>query len=94
MRKKPAVIAYDITSNKRRGKVFRCLKTWSLDAQYSVFECSLSWREAEELFLQLTSLIDEQEDTLMLAWLDNKREAIAISHATGISFKEASWYLG
>ncbi len=94
MRRKPAVIAYDISSNKRRGKVFRCLKSWSLDAQYSVFECDLTWQQAEELFLQLTEYIDQDEDTLMLAWLDNKRQASAVTSAARISFQQPALYLG
>ncbi len=94
MRRKPAVIAYDIACNKRRRRVFRCLQSWSLDAQYSLFECELSWREAEELFLQLSSLIDEDEDTLLLAWLDVRRQARSVTKGANIGFQTPAWYLG
>lgn len=94
MRRRPVVIAYDISSDKRRRQVFRCLKSWSLDCQYSVFECMLSASEAEELFLQLTALINQQEDTLMLAWLDKKRSAKAITQASNIGFQTPAWYVG
>ena len=94
MRRKPAIIAYDIVSDKRRRRVFRCLQSWSLDAQYSVFECDLSWREAEELFIQLSDLIDPDEDTLMLAWLDKKRKAQAVTKGARIGFQRPAWYLG
>ncbi len=94
MQKKPALIAYDISSNKRRRQVFRCLRSWSLDAQYSVFECDLTWREAEELFIQLSELIDEDDDTLLLAWLDKKRQARAITKGASIGFQRPAWYLG
>lgn len=87
MKRKPVVIAYDITSDKRRRKLFRCLKSWKLDAQYSVFECMLTHSEAEELFLQLTDLMDLEEDVLMLTWLDNKREAMALTRCAAIGFK-------
>jgi CRISPR-associated protein Cas2 len=87
MKRKPVVIAYDITSNKRRRQLFRCLKSWKLDAQYSVFECMLTYSEAEELFLQLTNLMDPEKDALLLTWLDGDREALALTKCAGIGFK-------
>ncbi len=81
------IIAYDITGNKRRRQLFRCLKKWKLDAQYSVFECMLTDAEAKELFLQLTSLMDLQEDSLLFSRLDPQREAEALTQCTEIGFK-------
>ena len=94
MRRRPVVIAYDVSCNKRRRKVFRCLESWRLSAQYSVFECKLNAREAEELFLQLTDLIHEDEDTLLLAWLDQNRKAKAVTKAAEIGFHAPSYYIG
>ena len=94
MPRKPAVIAYDIASDKRRRRVARCLKTWRLDGQYSVFECRLTEREAEELFLQLIDLIDPDTDALLLAWMDNTRESRAVTHCARIGFQAPSLYLG
>lgn len=94
MKRKSAVIAYDISCDKRRAKVFRCLQKWKLDAQYSLFECLLSDKEAEELFLQLTALIDTSEDALMLAWLDNIQHAKAITENSRISFQSPANYMG
>ena len=93
MRRSAAIIAYDISSNKRRRRVFRCLQDWSLDSQYSLFECLLSQKEAEELFIQLTDLIDEKTDTLLLAWVDNAREAKALTKSTNIGFQTPSLYI-
>lgn len=87
MKRKPAVIAYDIISDKRRRQLFRVLKNWKLEAQYSVFECRLSQAEANELFLQLTELMDEKEDALLLTWMDNNREAISLTKGGKIGFK-------
>ncbi len=94
MSKKALIISYDIRCNRRRRRVFRCLERWGLAAQYSVFECRLTSVEADELFLQLGELIDDQEDRLLLAWIDNRREAIAATAATEISFRQALGYLG
>ena len=94
MKRKAAIIAYDISCNKRRGRVFRCLQSWSLDGQYSLFECQLTQREAEELFIQLTNLIDEGQDTLLLAWLDKRHKVRIVTINTRISFKAPTWYVG
>ncbi len=93
MKRKAAVIAYDISCNKRRRKVFRTLQAWSLDSQYSLFECLLSQREAEELFIQLSEVIDDTTDTLLLAWVDYTRQPKAISDNTHISFQIPSLYV-
>lgn len=69
MKRKPAIIAYDISSPLRRRRVQKRLQEWRLDGQKSVHECLLNQREAEELYLQLCELIDPETDKLMLAWL-------------------------
>jgi CRISPR-associated protein Cas2 len=94
MPRKPAVIAYDIASDKRRRRVARCLKSWRLDGQYSVFECRLTEREAEELFLELIDLIDTDTDALLLAWMDETRESRPITPAGRIGFRIPALYLG
>jgi CRISPR-associated protein Cas2 len=94
MARKPAVIAYDIRCDKRRRRVARCLRSWRLDGQYSLFECRLTDAEAQELFLQLAALIDDAEDALLLAWMDNTRESRAVTHCARIGFQAPSLYLG
>ena len=94
MKRKPAIVAYDIVSNKRRRQLFRCLRTWKLDAQYSVFECRLSEAEAQELFLQLTDFMDLNEDQLLFTWIDNHREAVAVTRNATIGFKIPVLYAG
>ena len=89
----PAVIAYDIVSDKRRRRVARCLKTWRLDGQYSLFECRLTDAEAQELFLQLIDLIDPDQDHLLLAWMDNTRTSRPITRCARIGFRTPSLYL-
>jgi CRISPR-associated endonuclease Cas2 len=95
MKRNAAVIAYDIVEDSRRRQVHRCLKAWGLAAQYSLFECQLSMREAEELFLQLTALIDLQTDSLMLTWMDTQRSprmVTAVKHTN--NFQAPLWYEG
>lgn len=94
MARKPVVIAYDIVSNKRRRQVARCLRTWRLDGQYSLFECRLTAAEADELFMQLVELIDPEEDALLLAWMDNTRASRPITRCARIGFQAPTLYLG
>lgn len=69
MKRFPAIISYDISCDKSRRKVARILQAWRIDGQYSVAECLLTYKEANELLLQLTEYIDESTDALLLAWL-------------------------
>lgn len=94
MRRRPAVIAYDVRCDKRRRRLARCLRAWRLDGQYSLFECLLSEAEARELFLQLGELIDPAEDALVLAWIDSKRSSRAVTPRAQIGFATPSLYLG
>lgn len=93
MKRRAAVIAYDISSDKRRRQVHRRLQAWRLDSQYSVFECQLASFEAKELFMQLTEIIDPETDRLLLMWLDGNREAKALTKAARIGFQQPVWYV-
>jgi CRISPR-associated protein Cas2 len=94
MSRQPVIIAYDIVCDKRRRRVFRCLRKWRLDGQYSLIECRLTQPEANELFLQLVELINEQEDCLLLAWMDQKRESRPITRCARIGFRAPTLYVG
>ncbi len=93
-KRKPVVIAYDIVCNKRRARAARCLQKWHLDKQYSLYECLLTEREAEELFLQLSDLIDDTTDYLLFAWLDKHRKSYGLTRNSTIGFSRPLWYVG
>lgn len=93
MKRRPAVIAYDISADRRRRQVHRRLQAWKLDSQYSVFECQLSSFEAKELFMQITEIIDPETDKLMLMWLDTGRDAQALTRVARIGFQQPIWYV-
>jgi CRISPR-associated protein Cas2 len=73
---KPIVVAYDISKNKTRRRIFNILKEWKLEGQKSVAECRLRMREAEELFLQLSEPLNRETDCLMMAWLEPRRNIL------------------
>lgn len=74
---RPIVVAYDISKNKIRAKVLKVIKEWRLDGQKSVHECRLSQSQAEELFLQLSHVIDVRTDNLLMAWIEPRRKIMA-----------------
>jgi hypothetical protein len=52
-------------------------------------------REAEELFLQLTALIDLQTDSLMLTWMDTQRSPRMVTAVKQNNhFQAPLWYEG
>lgn len=56
------LVCYDITDERRLTRVFRLLKARGLHFQYSVFLCSLTWPELNELTRQVADLIDPAAD--------------------------------
>lgn len=91
-RAKPAIIAYDVVCNKRRKKVQRMLRQWRLQGQYSLIECCLTIREAEDLLAGVTQLMNEREDKLLLAWLDSRIPVAGLGKAViGLSNKPRLW---
>jgi CRISPR-associated endonuclease Cas2 len=93
-KRRPLVFAYDIASNKRRRRLFVLLKDWGFDAQFSVFECSLTQSEAAELILETNELIDQQQDRVLLAWLHTPWPAQVIAGTGSANFSQATVYLG
>ena len=64
--KKRYVVAYDISSDKRRNRVSKFLLGYGVRVQYSVFECELDRYELMELMEALESMIDEDEDRVYI----------------------------
>jgi len=93
-RRRSAVIAYDVVCDRRRRQARRCVRAWSLDGQYSLFECELTHTEATELFLQLSEILDSDEDKLMLGWLDKKRNCRAVTRCATPGFLAPAFYAG
>lgn len=60
------LIAYDITSDKRRTRVFRALFDFGDWTQYSVFICELTAQELVRLRAMLRSLIHQVEDQVLI----------------------------
>ena len=60
------LVAYDISDDKRRNKVFEILLDNGDHVQYSVFVCELSGREFALLRAELEDAIHAGEDQILL----------------------------
>lgn len=56
------VIAYDITSDRRRRKVLSALKDFGMPVQYSIVECHLDAKRIAILRERVLALIDPRRD--------------------------------
>jgi CRISPR-associated protein Cas2 len=59
-------VSYDISDDKRRGKVFDLLEGRGDHAQFSVFFCQLNPRELAVLTADLTGAINNDDDQVLL----------------------------
>jgi CRISPR-associated protein Cas2 len=56
------VIIYDVTDDKRREKLRKLLRHYGVAAQKSAFEARLTSAEKKTLVLQVSRLLDPNED--------------------------------
>lgn len=58
------IIAYDITSDKRRTKVHKTLSGFGAWTQYSLFECYLTEKQYLQLRQRLAKILEESQDSV------------------------------
>ncbi|MCU0755792.1 MAG: CRISPR-associated endonuclease Cas2 [Xanthomonadales bacterium] len=67
-----ALVAYDIASDRDRSRAHARVLQYRVDGQYSAHLCPLTEHEADELLLDLATLIDPCRDRVLLAWIDQR----------------------
>ena len=73
------LVAYDITNDRRRTRIARCLQEYGDRVQYSVFVVDIRPARLVRLRTLLEGLIDERSDSLLLcdlgpvATIDHRR---------------------
>lgn len=60
------LVAYDVSDDKRRTKVFHKLKGYGSGVQYSLFRCVLTAIERVRLRTELWELIDHSTDRILV----------------------------
>jgi CRISPR-associated protein Cas2 len=60
------LVCYDIRDQKRWAKVFKILKGYGEHLQYSIFRVRMSKTQLEKLRWQLTEVMDEEDDLMIV----------------------------
>lgn len=64
-----AIIAYDVTNDKRRNRLFKLLSSYGARYQYSIFEVHLSPTKLLELEFEMRRLLNLHEDKACIIML-------------------------
>jgi CRISPR-associated protein Cas2 len=59
------VICYDISKTKNRSKVADILEEYGVRVNKSVFECTLSSRQKEDMFAKIEPWVDPESDNIL-----------------------------
>ena len=65
VKKQLIVVAYDISSNKRRKNVSDLLEQYGARVNYSVFECLMAAGPLKKLKAGIEGLINNKQDTIL-----------------------------
>ena len=60
------IIAYDVTDDRRRYRLCKALERYGERIQYSVFELSIALKDLYNLVDDLTALMDNKGDRLLV----------------------------
>lgn len=60
------IVAYDITDDRIRNRVFTTMKGFGEHVQYSVFRCDLSEVQKGEMMILLTGIINHALDQVLV----------------------------
>lgn len=64
-------ITYDISDDKRRRAVSKCLENYGTRVQYSVFEVLINEEMLKDIIEQLRKIIDIREDSVRIYYICN-----------------------
>ena len=56
------VVSYDITSNRRRRRISKCLENYGRRIQYSVFECDIDEKRYKQMYKDILKETDGMTD--------------------------------
>ncbi len=66
------LVAYDVSSNRKRYRVVKCVKGYGERVQKSVFECKLIAPKVSELFDALKALDLDPSDSIRVYQLEGR----------------------
>jgi CRISPR-associated protein Cas2 len=75
--RKMYIVCYDITDPRRLKKVYDVMRGWGDHLQYSVFRCVLSPKQLAQLESDLTAVIADSEDQVLIVPLGSEESRLA-----------------
>ncbi len=60
------LVTYDVADDKRLRQVFKKMNGYGEHLQYSVFQCELSDKERIQMIAELTPLLNQREDQVLI----------------------------
>jgi CRISPR-associated protein Cas2 len=86
------LVAYDVRDAARLRRVAKVLEGYGERLQWSVFRCLLSAREVERLRWELTKVMKERDDLLIVPMCGScARRVVARGPARGFELEEQAW---
>lgn len=85
------LIAYDISNNKTRQKLFAFLKEKGLNTQKSVFECDIDADDIKKIHAFVDELALESKDSVLIHPLCQICSRKAVLLGCGIRFVQKDW---
>jgi len=77
------VISYDVTDDRRRGRMAKVLSNYGKRVQYSVFECLLTKDALRDLTDKLLGLYDKAADSIRIYHLCEGCRKRVVIHGLG-----------
>jgi CRISPR-associated protein Cas2 len=72
------LVCYDIADPRRLTRIFKLMSGRGRHLQYSVFYCSMTWRELGDLKMRILAIIDEEEDDVRIYPLPSQKKVIVM----------------
>ena len=88
MREKCYVVAYDITTDRRRNKMAKLLADYGHRVNYSVFECEVAVARFQELLQKVGVIINKKKDQVLFYPLCRSCKAKAVRIGVGTDNKQ------
>lgn len=88
------LVAYDITSDRRRNRVAKILQSWGYRIQESVFQLRVSVADIGVVRRQVTDVIDDREDVVHIYPLCAHCEERAEVHGVGVALDDVGFCRG
>jgi CRISPR-associated protein Cas2 len=68
------VVSYDISAPKRLKRVYKSMRRYGEHVQLSVFLCRLSEKMKKQMLRELSEIIDEDDDQILLFPMGTEKE--------------------